>query len=196
MIFQAQKSAKDCCAALNQTTKMGNKMDVFLDTMGNERAKLVDQLCSNTQPQSIIKPLANSASSSPGISGAKLSSNPALPSSSNSPSASVEMQEQQQQQPASAEPPSRVNSLESRIAALFNININPIVPGGSGATSSSTPSTSAVEHFSIPPPYVSQWSPLIAHSVPPPFASFESPKVAKQEPADLLSDIPLPERSG
>ena len=155
---------------------------------------MVEQLCSNnTQALCVNKPMVNSASSSPSISGAKQSSNPALPSSSNSPSASMEMQEQQQ---PSVEPPTRVNSLESRIAALFNININPIVPGGSGATSSSTPSTSAVEHFSIPPPYVSQWSPLITHSVPPPFASFDSPKIAKPEPADLLSDIPLPERSG
>ena len=44
-IFASEKSAKDCCESLNNTTKMGNKMNVFLDTMGIERAKMVEQLC-------------------------------------------------------------------------------------------------------------------------------------------------------
>jgi histone-lysine N-methyltransferase SETD1 len=109
VLFESQKSAKDCCLALNSTTKMGNKMTVFLDTMGNERAKMVEQLCSN-----------NLVQVSPGV----------KPSSSNSPSSSSP---QQQAQP---EMPARTNSLESRIAALFNININNSAGSSSMASSS------------------------------------------------------------
>jgi hypothetical protein len=49
VLFQSERSARDCCAQLNQTTKMGNLMHVFLDTMGNERAKMIDQLCNISQ---------------------------------------------------------------------------------------------------------------------------------------------------
>jgi histone-lysine N-methyltransferase SETD1 len=45
VVFQTQRSAKECCAHFNQTTKMGNLMSVFLDTMGIERSKMVDSLC-------------------------------------------------------------------------------------------------------------------------------------------------------
>ncbi len=45
VIFQSQRAAKECCAHFNQTSKMGNVMSVFLDTMGLERAKMVDSLC-------------------------------------------------------------------------------------------------------------------------------------------------------
>ncbi|CAF0726726.1 unnamed protein product [Brachionus calyciflorus] len=56
-IFATEKSARECCDTLNDTTKMGNKMSVFLDTMGIERAKMVDQLCLPPQPVIIQPPI-------------------------------------------------------------------------------------------------------------------------------------------
>ena len=47
VLFQTQRSAKECCLHFNQTSKMGNLMSVFLDTMGLERSKMVDSLCNN-----------------------------------------------------------------------------------------------------------------------------------------------------
>ena len=44
-LFETQQSAVDCCKALNGTVKMGNTMSVFLDKMGVERSRLVEQLC-------------------------------------------------------------------------------------------------------------------------------------------------------
>jgi histone-lysine N-methyltransferase SETD1 len=34
ILFKLTKSAKDCVTSLNQTTKMGTVMSVFLDTLG------------------------------------------------------------------------------------------------------------------------------------------------------------------
>ena len=42
VVFQSERSAKECCFAYNQRTKMGNIMTVFLDTMGRERAKMIE----------------------------------------------------------------------------------------------------------------------------------------------------------
>lgn len=44
VVFQSQRSAKECCHYLNQTSKMGNVMNVFLDTMGLERSKMVEEI--------------------------------------------------------------------------------------------------------------------------------------------------------
>uniref|UniRef100_A0A4Y6F0I5 [histone H3]-lysine(4) N-trimethyltransferase n=1 Tax=Brachionus koreanus TaxID=1199090 RepID=A0A4Y6F0I5_9BILA len=58
-IFSCEKSARECCESLNHTTKMGNQMNVFLDTMGIERAKMVEQLCAPPQiPRAIPSPPA------------------------------------------------------------------------------------------------------------------------------------------
>ena len=56
IVFLTQRSARDCCSSLNQTTKMGNKMSVFIDTLGVERAKMVDQLC-NGQAGALKQPI-------------------------------------------------------------------------------------------------------------------------------------------
>ena len=56
VIFQMQRSAKECCQALNSTTKMGNVMSVFIDTLGAERAKMVEVMC-NTLAASTAPPL-------------------------------------------------------------------------------------------------------------------------------------------
>lgn len=45
VVFESERSARECCLAYNQKTKMGNIMTVFLDTMGRERAKMIDSLC-------------------------------------------------------------------------------------------------------------------------------------------------------
>lgn len=57
VVFQSERSARDCCSSYNQKTKMGNVMTVFLDTMGRERAKMIDSLCNNNSflPLSSIK---------------------------------------------------------------------------------------------------------------------------------------------
>ena len=52
VLFQSQRSAKECCLHFNQTSKMGNLMSVFLDTMGLERSKMVDSLCNNVTSSS------------------------------------------------------------------------------------------------------------------------------------------------
>lgn len=54
VVFQSQRAAKECCLHFDQTSKMGNVMSVFLDTMGLERSKMVDSLCNSIQPQNPI----------------------------------------------------------------------------------------------------------------------------------------------
>lgn len=46
--FHSEKAARDCQHALHNTMKMGNRISVFLDTQGVERAKLVEALCSGS----------------------------------------------------------------------------------------------------------------------------------------------------
>ena len=53
VVFQSERAARECCSAFNQKTKMGNVMTVFLDTMGRERAKMIDSLCN---PNANLKP--------------------------------------------------------------------------------------------------------------------------------------------
>ncbi len=102
VLFQSQHSASECCKALNNTTKMGNVMQVFLDTMGVERIKLIDNFggpmlagagfgplgpgLTIGKPVLINKsakqPVINSNSSSPILSAGKVMNN-ASPAASN-----------------------------------------------------------------------------------------------------------------
>jgi RNA recognition motif-containing protein len=45
VLFQSERAAKECQAQLNKSMKMGNRMDVLLDTQGVERSKMVETLC-------------------------------------------------------------------------------------------------------------------------------------------------------
>lgn len=62
VLFQTQRAAKDCCLALNQATKMGNTMSVFLDQMGLQRSKMVEQICN---PALAVKPALPNGNLSP-----------------------------------------------------------------------------------------------------------------------------------
>jgi RNA recognition motif-containing protein len=73
-IFEAPRSARDCCQALNHTTKMGITMNVFIDILGTERKKMIEQICVTgvMQPstetvtkQSQFKPVSSVPSSAP-----------------------------------------------------------------------------------------------------------------------------------
>lgn len=134
-IFATEKSARECCEALNDSTKMGNKMSVFLDTMGNERAKMVDQLCLPPQPI-ILQPTLTAPIIRP-------------------PSPSLELS-------------SRSTSLETRLAAIFNLNFN--------STPSQIPALISSGTFSVSTPLPNIVPPPPTQPPPPP----PQPKINKQ----------------
>jgi histone-lysine N-methyltransferase SETD1 len=63
VVFQTQRSARECCAALNHTTKMGNRMDVFLDTMGLQRSRMVEQITNPSQAAAVSLALSSGSNS-------------------------------------------------------------------------------------------------------------------------------------
>lgn len=88
MIFHSEKAARDCQQALNNTMKMGNRISVFLDTQGVERAKLVDAFCSTTDPMmnkanmhlpAAVAAAAAAAAAATNSSGGGLSTSPSKP---------------------------------------------------------------------------------------------------------------------
>jgi hypothetical protein len=154
VLFLTQRSARECCQGLDQTTKMGNKMNVFIDTMGAERTKMIDLMCNGVkppQPYAMSQPNAalttanmpsfdTSATNSPIVSnmpksttitaqGASSSSSPsstAYPSNLFAPPTSLIASSESNL--TSAQLPDSSSSLDSRIAALFNLNM-PGIPG-------------------------------------------------------------------
>ncbi|KAK3084174.1 hypothetical protein FSP39_009433 [Pinctada imbricata] len=57
VIFMSSKSAKVCADKLNQTSKMGNIMNVYVDAGGKERQRILEDLLSD-QPKPVIPPPA------------------------------------------------------------------------------------------------------------------------------------------
>ncbi len=160
ILFLTQRSARDCCQSLNQTTKMGNKMSVFIDTLGAERNKMIDQLTNSLAKPSILPPppLPPQPPTVPGSIEASITKSPVMPksgasfmpintaSSSSSPSSTgASAAVNNNTSGDTLQLPDSSNSLESRIAALFNINVNmPPIPGMSGLGSNSSASSSTL----------------------------------------------------
>lgn len=44
-MFESTRAAKECVSSLHRTTKMGITMSVFLDTLGDQRRKMIEQIC-------------------------------------------------------------------------------------------------------------------------------------------------------
>ncbi len=150
VLFLTQRSARECCNGLDQTTKMGNKMGVFIDTMGTERSKMIDHLCNGLKPPQTyttapsVSSFDTSATNSPINSSLQkpplssfmptttTSTNAA--SSSSSPSSTIYPSNlfgplgMSNESMTSSQLQDSSSSLDSRIAALFNINI-PGIPG-------------------------------------------------------------------
>ncbi len=173
VLFLTQRSARECCQGLDQTTKMGNKMNVFIDTMGAERTKMIDLMCNSVkppQPYTMSQPstalsAANmpsfdtSATNSPIVSNMPKSTTLTAQgaSSSSSPSSTVypsnlfapptSLIASSDSNITSAQLPDSSSSLDSRIAALFNLNM-PGIPGlpslGGGGVASNSASSSTL----------------------------------------------------
>ncbi|WAR03387.1 SE1BA-like protein [Mya arenaria] len=56
VVFTSSKAAKACAAKLNQTSKMGNIMEVYVDQLGTERQKVIDSILENKPKVQMQKP--------------------------------------------------------------------------------------------------------------------------------------------
>ncbi|XP_041348148.1 histone-lysine N-methyltransferase SETD1-like [Gigantopelta aegis] len=67
VVFTSSKAAKSCAEKLNQTSKMGNIMTVVIDTMGKERAKMIEDMLNERR----VHHLQKSSSQETGVQNAK-----------------------------------------------------------------------------------------------------------------------------
>lgn len=143
VVFHSERAARDCCQAYNQKTKMGNVMTVFLDTMGRERAKMIDSLCNHISKQTVVlsskqmspvhvkhNSLSQTATSSAVGSSSSPSSSSAYADSTVTTvtTHSEECLKTEAKSPSILVPQQTTSSslsLESRIKSIFNINILP-----------------------------------------------------------------------
>ena len=218
VLFQTQTSASECCKSLNNTTKMGNIMQVFLDTLGNERIKLIENLCNpsavststlnnklpiqlQNQANNLKKSTTNNSNSSSPIRSTQspftdinstvnlnlnINNHNQSPQTNESPNINTISSLTSNSNTVTSD--LRSNSLDSRIKALFNINIVPNLDNllGPQAVTSSPPvlqpTVPSTNFHYIQPPMPSSLPP------PPPPQTLTSQQAPQQQKFDSVNN--------